>query len=249
MVVTSRILSDRLGINEEIADYFANKRRIPQNNLFWQNKRIYLSAGFGYLTIPIGFDLFHKCGISNELLLQEPNIDFMENAFDRLRRFEKSEITLRELLDEFKRLLDGKIKQTHLADDVFALFSGQKPVYFQFALEHKALLRSDLFLLTLVQIDLTDQWVHDFLPYWYAGARPILLLDDFKDLEDDRRTNDENTIIELGNNKQAIMEAYQLGLRDLEKLKEINPKLSKYFKSYLDDALNMKYIQEQLTNQ
>ena len=218
MVITSRMLVDRFGIDEEIADYFANKRKIPANNLLWYNKRIYLSAGLGYLTIPIGFDLFNKCGITKEQLLQEDVVQFMEIGFHLVIRHEKSELSSEELIKEFQKALDGKIIQTHLASDIFALFKGKNPQYFNFETNYKSLLRSDLFLLTIVQLDITDEWVHKFLPYWYAGARPILLIDDFKDLEEDRRLNEDNTIIELGNNKQAIMDAYQLGLNDLEKL-------------------------------
>lgn len=249
MVITSRMLVDRFGIDEEIADFFANKRPVPSDNFFWKNKRIYLSAGFGYLTIPIGFDLFYKSGIAKEQLLQERTVGIMEAGFNHLIKYEKGEISSVELIETLKQILSGNIIQTHLADDLFHLFTGKSPQHFHFETKHKALLRSDLFLLTIVQFDLTDEWVQNFLPYWYAGARPILLLDDFKDLEEDRRLNDENTIIELGNNKQAIMDAYQLGLNDVERLKQINPKLAKSYKGFLDDALNTKYIQAQLANQ
>jgi hypothetical protein len=249
MVVTSRILSRDLGIDEEIAEFFANRRAIPANNRFWNNKRIYISAGFGYLTIPIAFDLFYKMGIPKDVLLEDGHVTLMEEGFDRLKRFEMLELTLQDLLVECKKILNGKIKQPHLAEDLFLLLSGGMPHHFQFETKYKALLRSDVFLLTLVDLDITDEWITNFLPYWYAAARPILLLDDFKDLEEDRQLKEENTIIEMGDDKKAIMDAYQLGLNDLELLAKINPRLSVYLKSFLGDALNSKYIQEQLTNQ
>ena len=246
MVITARILQDRYGIDEQIAVYFANERAVPVNNRFWQNKRIYLSVGFGFLTIPFGFDLMHKAGIPKELLLNDEHVSLMEQGFDRLKRYEAREYNLDEFVNACKHLLDGKTKQTKLALDLFAFVTGQATSFFDFETKHKALARSDSFLLTLVDLELTDEWVKQFLPYWYSLARPILLLDDFKDLEEDRQTNDENTIIELGNNADAIRKAYELGMNDIQVLAQLNEKLAKRMKEFLDDALAAKHIQSEL---
>ena len=81
MVITSRKLQDQLGVNSRIADYFANERPVPVNNLFWKNKRIYISGGFGFLTIPLAFDLIHKSGVPLELLLNDEHVSSMEKGF------------------------------------------------------------------------------------------------------------------------------------------------------------------------
>lgn len=246
MVVTSRKLQDNLGVNKKIADYFANERAVPQNNLFWKNKRIYLSVGFGFLTIPLTFDLIHKLGVPLDILLSDEHVTLMEEGFHQLKCYENETISFHEFLQQCKQLLSPYIKQKKLAADLFTTLSGGEPQYFQFEAKHKALARSDSFLFTLVDLDLSDLWVTNFLPYWYAVARPILLLDDFKDLQEDRRTNDENTIIELGNNKRAIEAAFELGMQDLEKLKSINPQLAKYMQYDLNDALLYDHIQAEI---
>lgn len=242
MVVTSRILQEKMGVDPEIADYFANQRPVPANNLFWNNKRIYLSSGFGFLTIPFAFDLMFKCGISKSVLLDDRHVTLMENGFDQLKRYENQLISSEDFLNACKQLLKEHIKQPNLASDLFSLFSGMSPRFFQFEQQFKALARSDSFLFTLVDMDVADKWVSDFLPYWYALARPILLLDDFKDLMEDRVSNDENTIIELGNDKAAILKAYELGLQDLNLLQSINPELGAIMKKLLEDALNFQHI-------
>ncbi|MFN0082020.1 MAG: hypothetical protein ACKVOM_05835 [Ferruginibacter sp.] len=246
MVITSRILQDRLGIDSEIADYFANNRPIPANNLFWGTKRIYISAGFGFLTIPLSFDLMFKLGISKKLLLNDEHVRIMEQGFDKLKRYENKEYSLKQFILACEELLNEKIKQQHLASDLFSVFNGQIPRYFQFEQTNKSLARSDSFLFTLVDLDITDEWVEKFLPYWYSLARPILLLDDFKDLEEDRRDGDENTIIEMGNNKEAILKAYEMGVNDLASLAEINPKLSKFMQPFLKEALEYDHIAKEL---
>ncbi|MBP6686820.1 MAG: hypothetical protein KA160_03090, partial [Lacibacter sp.] len=102
-------------------------------------------------------------------------------------------------------------------------------------------------LFTLVDLDVTDKWVSTFLPVWYSLARPILLLDDFKDLEEDRNNANENMIIELGDNKQAVEKAYEFGLQDLVKLSKVNPKLAKYIESFFQKALNQDHIRSMLS--
>ncbi len=246
MVITSRKLELELGINSVIANYFANERKVPENNLFWKNKRIYISSGFGFLTIPMIFDLVHKCGVPLEILLKDEHVSLMESGFHQLKLYENEEISFDEFLTGCKTLLKDKIKQPKLAADLFAVFSGKPASFFTLETKHKALARSDSFLFTLVDLELSEEWIHQFLPYWYSLARPILLLDDFKDLQEDRASGDENTIIELGDNATAIESAYNMGIADLELLATINPQLAGFMQRFLAGALNYEYIRAEL---
>jgi hypothetical protein len=235
-----------MGINSEIAHYFANVRNVPANNLFWKNKRIYLSSGFGFLTIPFIFDLVHKAGVPLTELLNEEHVSLMEHGFDKLKQYENNEISFPSFIEACAALLQGKIRQQHLASDLFAVLSGKEAHYFSFEKEHKALARSDSFLFTLVDLQVTDEWVTGFLPVWYSLARPILLLDDFKDLQEDRFHKDENTIIDLGNDGAAIQKAFEMGIRDCDVLATVNPQLSKHMKRLLNDSLLYDHIVKEL---
>lgn len=246
MVITSRKLQDHLGINSKIADYFANERPVPENNLFWNKKRIYISGGFGFLTIPFAFDLVHKMGISTDILLHDAHVTLMEKGFHELKRYENEEISFAQFLTECTVIWQPSLKQKKLAEDLNNVLSGKPSSYFKFETVHKALARSDAFLFTLVDLDLTDEWVANFLPYWYSLARPILLLDDFKDLAEDRQSKDENTIIELGNDANGIMAAYNMGLKDLELLNTVNPGLAKYMRAFLNESLQYEHIKAEL---
>ena len=137
MVLTSRILQDRLGIDPIVANYFANERKVPANNAFWANKRIYLSVGFGYLTIPFAFDVMLKRGLSADLLLQDEHITRMEEGFDRLRKFENNLLSQEDFIKECTLLIKDHIRQPHLASDLFGIFSGKAPQYFEFETKHK----------------------------------------------------------------------------------------------------------------
>jgi hypothetical protein len=244
MVITSGILESRLGIDKRIADYFANQRAIPSDNLFWKDKRIYLSMGFGFLTIPFAFDLMYKKGIDLNLLLHDDHVSLMEAGFDKLKKYEMGIMSYEVFIRECNTLLKGKVRQINLASDLFAIFSGSAPIHFQFENKHKALARSDFFLFTLVDLALNDEWVAEFLPYWYAVARPILLLDDFRDIEEDRISGEENTIIEMGDNKAAVAQAYSSGKKDLELLSSVNSALADFIQELLDDSLHYAPIQQ-----
>ena len=247
MVITSRKLEFELGINSEIAHYFANERKVPADNAYWRNKRVYISFGLGFQAIPFMFDLVHKCGISTDILLQDEHITLMENGFDKVGRYENNEISFDEFLLQCKGLLNGRIKQFHLASDLFAVLSNNDTKYFEFETKHKALARSDSFLFTLVDLDLSDEWVKNFLPLWYSLARPILLLDDFKDLEEDRKTKEENMILELGDDANAVMQAYDFGMQDLSILAKVNLKLASYIEDFFKKSLTMEHIRRMLS--
>lgn len=236
-----------MGINSEIAHYFANVRKVPAENAYWRNKKVYISFGLGFQAIPFMFDLVHKCGISTDILLQEDHITLMEEGFDKVGLYENNEISFGEFLSQCKELLHGRIIQFHLAADLFAVLSNNGTKYFEFETKHKALARSDSFLFTLVDLDLSDEWVKNFLPLWYSLARPILLLDDFKDLEEDRQKQDENMILELGDDANAVMQAYDFGMRDLTKLATVNPKLAGYIEDIFKKSLAMEHISKMLT--
>lgn len=246
MVVTAHMLVNRMGIDAEIADYFANSRPIPTNNRFWANKRIYLSAGFGTLTIPFAFDLMHKAGISKDVLLADAHVSLMETGFDRLKRYEAEEICLETFLQLCMELLQGRIQQPHLAEDLMAAFNHRPTKWFDLETTHRSLARSDGFLFTLTDVAVSDAWVRNFLPYWYGLARPILLFDDFKDLNDDRASGQENTIIELGNDAAAIYRAHALGTADLQQLQQMNPMLARYMQALLDNCLSFVHIRSEL---
>jgi hypothetical protein len=246
MVITAKILQDRFGIDEQIATYFANERPVPANNRFWETKRIYISRGFGFLIIPLAYDLMYKAGIPKDQLLSDEHVTLMEQGIDSIERYEKKEISIQDFLMRCRELLNGKIKQPHLAADLMAVISQQPPSYFKFETKYKALARGDGFLFTLVDLELNDEWVASFLPYWYSLARPIFLLDDFMDLEEDRKTMDENIIIELGNNAEGIRRAYELGLKDIALLGTRNSKLSTHMKQLFNDSLEFPYIKKEL---
>lgn len=246
MVITSRRLEQEMGINSEIAHYFANVRKVPENNAYWRNKRVYISFGLGFQAIPFMFDLVHKCGVSTNILLQDEHITLMETGFDKVGRWENNEISFEEFLSQCKLLLQGRIKQGHLATDLFAVMTNNETTYFQFETKHKALARSDSFLFTLTDLELSDEWVTDFLPLWYSLVRPILLLDDFKDLEEDRKNNDENMILELGDNATAVMQAYEFGMQDLARLAKVNPKLANYIEDFFKKSLTLEHIHKML---
>jgi hypothetical protein len=246
MVITSRMLQDRMGVDSEIADYFANERAVPQNNLFWKNKRIYISRGFAYLTIPLVADLLYRLGVSKKSILNDEHVGLLEQGFDLSSRYEEKQITFEQFVLSSKKILIGKVKQVNFASDLFRFLQGESTKFFTFETPIKALSRSDGYLFTIIDLEVSDEWVKEFLPYWYSMIRPVLLFDDFKDLAGDRKDGDENSIIELGNDKQAILSAYEFGMKDISLLSSVNEKLAAYLKEMLQEVLSFPHIRKEL---
>jgi hypothetical protein len=240
------MLQDRMGIDSEIANYFANERAVPANNAFWKNKRIYISRGFSYLTIPFVSDLLYKLGVPKENVLSNEHVTLLEYGFDLSSRYEAKQITFEQFVSSSKQLLKEKVKQVNFANDLFKFLTGEPAKFFKFETPIKALARTDGYLLTIIDLEVTDKWIEQFLPYWYSLIRPILLLDDFQDFADDRKAGEENSIIELGNDKQAILAAYEFGMKDISVLASVNDKLAKFLQQMLQEALKFPFIRKEL---
>jgi hypothetical protein len=240
------MLQDRMGIDSEIANYFANERAVPVNNAFWKNKRIYVSTGFAYLCIPVLSDLLLKLGIDKSVILSESHIKLTEDIFDRSVQYEFKQITFPNFVNECNLLLSGKIKQLNLVEDLNTVLIEKKSKHFRFETKLQSLARCDGYLYSFADLDTSDEWVKQFLTYWYTIMRPILLIDDFQDLLLDRVNGEENAIIELGDYATGIQSAYNLGVKDLKLLAEINPKFSAFMASTLKNVLTMRHIESEL---
>lgn len=239
MVITSRILQEKWGIDPEIADYFANERAVPKDNLHWGNRRIYISGGFGFLFIPIVFDLIHKLGIDKKDLLEENHVKLTELILHYSQEYELNQINFNEFINKCKKLVSNKIKQPNFYRSLNSHFSREPLSVFEFETKYKALGRGDSYLFTLVNLKVTDEWIKNFLPYWYGVMRPIFLFDDFRDLEEDKRNGEENIIIEMGGNADALTKATEMALFNINVLKEINEKLSNTMTDYLNQILEL----------
>lgn len=245
MVITKHFLADKMGIDFDIAQFFAD-RKIPADNLYWKNKYLYVTFGTGYLFIPIVYDVLYKFGIQKDLLLREDRIEDMERAFHIVAAFEKKMISFEEYIDQFMSIFKEKSVNENFFNDLLRYFRNEPPNRFALGTSVPALNRADAFLFTITDLPLEENSLRILLTKWYYTAATLLLLDDIVDLEKDRAENEENAIIELGDNKAAVEQAIKIFETNSNGLRELNPKMCDFFQKIFDKAILDPPIQKLL---
>ena len=239
MVITKHFLADKLGLDFEIAEFFAD-RKVPPNNLYWKKSFLYLSFGTGYLFIPIIMDTLYKSGIPKNIVIDPVRIARMEQSFDIVMQHERKMIGFDEYIKQMSEVFLPHVVNPALFDDLILYFNGQPAQQYALGTPVPALNRSDAFLFTFTDLALDDNTLQTIIRRWYYLAVAHLMLDDFVDLEDDRMKGEENALIELGDNSIALEKCHRLMEENINGLKETNPLIaaffSKIFEKTLDDA-------------
>ena len=73
MFISVKHLHENLGVNERIARFFVD-RKVPENNIFWKEKLLYLGRGNGFMNISVYYDILFRIGISIGSLLSGEHI-------------------------------------------------------------------------------------------------------------------------------------------------------------------------------
>src|SRR5215467_12513207 len=79
MYTSVKELNLQMGVDAQIARFFVD-RKVPENNIFWKDRLLYVSGGNGFTFIPVYYDLLFRTGIPKEDLLAEQHVQFMERV-------------------------------------------------------------------------------------------------------------------------------------------------------------------------
>lgn len=243
MFISKEHLHTNLGIDQEIAAFFVN-RKVPENNLYWKNRLLYISRGTGYLFIPLFFDLQLRCGVTKKVLLDEEYILLMESILHHAAHHEFEQIPFYQNIESCKQALQHRVNNKILYSDLTQYFSNEELKPFKYlGTSSKALNRGDTFLFIICYLDLPVAQTQKIIAHWYALVPSFLLMDDIMDLQEDRRGNDENAISDFGPGSTGVEKAIQLLRTNFAELKIINLLLGEYFEKSLDRKLQTPYLQ------
>ena len=248
MVITKHFLADKLGIDFEIAQFFAD-RKVPANNLYWKNKFLYVTYGTGYLFLPIIYDMLYKSGMDKKKLLEENRIQNMEKAFHFVAAFEAKQINFEDYIYQFQLLFRESAVHKKFFDDLIRYFRNETCQYYSLGTSIEALNRADAFLFTICDLEMEEIAFRNLLLRWYHTAASILILDDMVDWEDDKAHEEENAIIELGNDKQAIIRVKSILENNLVAIQAFNSTLAGFLQKIYDKALQDEPIKGILESQ
>src|SRR5215207_3083237 len=117
MFISKQHLQQNLGIDADIAAFFVD-RKIPENNLYWKNRYLYIAGGTGYLFIPVFFDLQYRSGLPHDVLFEEVYVQLIEGILHSAAMHEMQQIRFPEHINNCKGLLQDKIRNRPLYDDL-----------------------------------------------------------------------------------------------------------------------------------
>ena len=242
MVITKHFLSDKLGLDFEIAQFFAD-RKVPMNNLYWKGKFLYLSFGTGFLFIPIIMDALYKSGVDKTLVIDPERISRMEQSFDIVMQYERKKIPFDDYIKRMSEVFLPHVVNQQLFDDLLRYFKDEPTQTYSLGTAVAALNRADAFLFTYTDLAIDHELMNTILRRWYYLAVAHLMLDDFVDLDDDREKGEENALIDLGDNKIALEKCQAMLEENIQGLKETNELVAAFFNKIYNKAINDEPIQ------
>jgi hypothetical protein len=243
MVITKHFLHDKLGLDFEIAAFFAD-RKIPAGNLYWYKRFQYLSFGTGFLFIPVIIDTLYKSGINKQILLNIDRITRMENAFDIVAQYEVKRIGFPEYIEKLTGFFAPSATNQPLLDDLLQYFNGGPTQHYALGTPVSALNRADAFLFTFTDLAADEATTKKLIENWYHVAVTVLMLDDLVDLDSDRQNKEENAVLELGDNNHALKICEDLLEKHLAELRNINTPAAIFFRKVIDNALHDEPIRK-----
>src|SRR4051812_25468824 len=103
MFISTKQLVNSYGIEHDIAEFFV-EREPPVDNLYWNEKLLYLRPAPGYLFIPLIIDLLNKLGIKRDFLLSESFVNLMEQVGHISAMEESNQISANEAITKCREL-------------------------------------------------------------------------------------------------------------------------------------------------
>ncbi len=224
-----------MGVDKTIGRFFVD-RKPPADNSFWKNRLLYIGLGNGFVSIPVYYDILHRIGVPQEILLDEKHIRFMEQLMHFAILQEKNEISIPEELKCIRSLLKGRMQNKSFYDLLNRYLDQPtlKPLGY-FGMPYPSLNRADVFLYVLCDLPLSEEQLKRAVRYWYALHPSYLIMDDIRDYMKDIEEGDENVVIDLGGGAEGFEKTFGMLHKNSETLKEINPLLAQFLLDYEED--------------
>lgn len=214
------------GIDMRIGQYFID-RKIPENNLYWKDRYLYINPVPGYLFIPAYADLQYRLGLAKEVILSEGHVQFCEAILQSVGKEEFENIGHEAHINECIEITLPYCKNFALLEELKQYFAGKNQINgIDFGLPLKALNRGDSYLFTLCFFEFDDETKKKLIDAWHALMVFFLLIDDLDDLKADAMSGDENSILEAGLSTQGIKKVEELMHRSYNTMNLVNPVLA-----------------------
>ena len=213
------------GVDMLIGEAFVN-RAVPEENLYWKNRKIYLPGAPGYTFLPIFTDLLLRCGALREQLTEEWLFQLSEAILHSAALLEYQQISWEEHVDEVIDIVAPRVFNLPLFEELKSYARHKIPVKSGFArlgTEFPSLNRADSYLFILTTIKGTSLHIDKALRSWYALITYFLILDDLADIKQDLMTGEENVLIDAGLNDGGVAKIEQMIDESILHMHLVNP--------------------------
>lgn len=215
-------------INKGIIDTCLN-RQVPFNNAYWTNYNSYINFSVRFLSIPFWLEICLRLKIVSEKeLLSESNLLIMEQILHFSEEEELGLISHEECIikclsiNEIKSKLDLNHKIANEVDFLIHNYPEYKSLRRGNFLVYYTILLSD----NLDTIINTSKMLIDLI---ICGC----IIDDLNDVYEDILNNEDNIVLELGNNLEALNQVKEIFNSSKSRLIQIFPELDIYFNKIL----------------
>jgi hypothetical protein len=245
MFVSTKQLVQTYGIDEEIARFFVN-REPPANNLYWNEKLLYLRPSLpGYLFIPLIVDLLYKVGLDKHELLSEVFVTAMEQVGHISVLEETGKISMVEAIKQCEQLVKVKsVNDLWLSNVIRYLEQTEANLFTKLTTPFKSLHRGDIFLFSLSTLAFPETLFEKIAKLWFALISLSLLVDDALDIDNDKEFGDENAYIESGLNTKGLKNIEELVKMSVGIISSINTTMAKELERQHQEIAQQPYIQK-----
>ena len=223
MFLSQNELKLTFGIDLEIGKTYVD-RPVPQGNLYWSGRKLYVPPVSGYLFIPIFADLAFRCGIPKSQLLSEQALLLAEQVLHSAMKLEKGMINWEGHVSECISLAEAQAHNAVLLEDLRHYFSGRPaPSGLHYGTPFSSLNRADTYLFYLVMFDFDKEQHRRLLDAWYAMITYFLIMDDLTDIRVDLEQREENAFIDAGLNDDGVDRILSMIDDAHDKMLRVNP--------------------------
>jgi hypothetical protein len=228
MFLTKDDLKLSYGIDLTIGKAYVD-RTVPNDNLYWKGRTIYVPGASGYIFMPIYADLLRRSGVSVAFLLSETFFSINEAILHSAALLEHQKIDWVKHIHDCISIVTPHVQRVNLFEELKQYLIAQKPIKTpnsRLGTDFPSLNRADSYLLSLACIPDAILDEQKAIDGWYAMITYFLLMDDLADIREDLLNGEENAIVDAGLNLDGIEKIERMMNDGIEKLNFINPVLS-----------------------
>ena len=213
------------GVDMLIGETYVN-RKVPQDNFYWKNRKIYIPGAPGYTFMPIFSDLLYRCGADRQQLIGDDFLQLSEAILHSAAKLEHKQLDWEAHVAEVIDLVAARVVDNQLFEELKAYAWQSLPIKLgdtRIGTAFPSLNRADSYLFTLVVINSSSFDVDKAIRAWYALMTYFLILDDLADIREDLLNGEENVLIDAGLNDAGAEKITEMIDESIATMNLVNP--------------------------